>query len=137
MWGSYMLSPEKSLIRALEETQNGFIRKLMKSVHGYDYTKVPQGSMRNQILSLRTLKSRRRRFVVLMVYKILVVWSLWISIGSSLLVAQLLVVAIPRILYLDLIAGIKASSSATVLVSSSTESSSEGQYLNHSHNSKG
>ncbi|EYB86673.1 hypothetical protein Y032_0275g1063 [Ancylostoma ceylanicum] len=71
-YGATVFSPKckRSIIR-LEAVQNSFTRKLWIRLHGYDYANIPPASARNCIFKIPSLAARRRKYDLLMVYKII------------------------------------------------------------------
>ena len=69
--GCTVFNSDKGAVKALESVQNDFTRKLFMRKGGYTYCKVPSSEVRNRILGLTSLLSRRDRFDLVMVHKIL------------------------------------------------------------------
>ena len=69
--GCTVFNSDKGAVKALESVQNDFTRKLFMRKGGYTYCKVPSSEVRNRILGLKSLISRRDTFDLVMVHKIL------------------------------------------------------------------
>lgn len=71
-YGTSVYSPykQKSILR-LEKVQSSFTRKLFLRSMGFNYDDIPRSSLRNEQLGLKSLRWRRMRNDLILIYKII------------------------------------------------------------------